>query len=134
MPMLSQHDRWKPVLVLFLFGSLVGCAGRPPLQQLTLARAGVTAARQADAPQAAREDFNLAEQYLTRAEQALELKRYEEAREWADRTVLAAEAARAKAQGTAAERRVEQVQRSLEQLQQELDRQRSRAEELKRQL
>ena len=124
----------KRLLLPFLLGGLIGCAGQPPLQQLTLARAGLMGAREADAPQAAREEFNLALQYLTRAEQALELRRYDEAREWADRAVLAAEVARAKAQGTATERRVEEVQRSLEDLQQELDHQRSRTEELKRHL
>jgi chromosome segregation ATPase len=132
--MLSVNQRWGIVFVLLLLGSLVGCAGKPPMEKLSLARAGVTAAREAGAAQAGAEEFKLAQEYLVRAEQALEQKQYDAARDWADRATLAAEAARAKGQEHAAGQRLGDTRRNLDQLQQDLDRLRSRTDELKRQL
>lgn len=132
--MFFQRDLWKGLLFVSLLGILVSCAGMPPIEQLTLAKVALTAAQEAGAPRSAPKEFHLADGYLSRAERALERGQYENARDWSERAMLAAQLARAKVQQDTGERQLAEAQRTHEQLRQELDRQRSRVEELKRQL
>ena len=94
----------------------------PPTDTISAAEKSITQAAQADAEPHARLELHLAREHLTQARAAMESERYEEARELAEKAVVEAELAEARANSARALRNVSEIREHIVTLQREIDR------------
>ena len=114
--------RWSAVLLVCGAIGLSGCsAGRPPTAQLAQATLAVQEADKSKAPQYAPAELHTARQELESAQQALRDKDYTKARRLAERALVDAQLAAAKAETEQARQAATALQRSIESLRQEAE-------------
>jgi len=102
--------------------SLSGCsAGRPPTAELAQATLAVQEANKSEAPHYAPAELNTARQELESAQQALREKAYTKARRLAERALVNAQLAAAKAETEQTRQAAVALQRSIESLRQEAE-------------
>jgi predicted lipid-binding transport protein (Tim44 family) len=110
--------------VLLVCGAigLSGCsAGRPPTAELAQATLAVKEADKSKAPQHAPAELNTARQELESAQQAMRGKDYTKARRLAERALVHAQLAAAKAETEQTRQAAAALQRSIESLRQEAE-------------
>lgn len=114
--------RWSAVLLVCGAIGLSGCsAGRPPTAELAQATLAVQEADKSKAPQHAPAELNTARQELESAQQAMRGKDYTKARRLAERALVHAQLAAAKAETEQARQAAAALQRSIESLRQEAE-------------
>jgi hypothetical protein len=110
-------------LTLFACSLGAGCASAPiPNEQLTTARTLVEQADKADAQRYAPADLQRAHDELSSAEKAVNERRYDDARRYAENAQVDADLASARASSGAAQRAAREVDRSIDSLRQESER------------
>ena len=114
--------RWSAVLLVCGAIGLSGCsAGRPPTAQLAQATLAVQEADKSKASQYAPAELNTARQELESAQQAMREKDYTKARRLAERALVNAQLAAAKAETEQTRQAAAALQRSIESLRQEAE-------------
>lgn len=114
--------RWSAVFLVCGAIGLSGCsAGHPPTAQLAQATLAVQEADKNKAPQYAPAELNMARQELESAQQATREKDYTKARRLAERALVNAQLAAAKAETEQARQAAAALQRSIETLRQEAE-------------
>ena len=114
--------QWSAVLLVCGAIGLSGCsAGRPPTAELAQATLAVQEADKSQAPQYAPADLNMARKELESAQQALRDKDYTKARRLAERALVNAQLAAAKAETEQTRQAAVALQRSIESLRQEAE-------------
>ena len=111
-------------LVVSCIALLGACAtqGEPPVADLATARTSVSQAEAAGAPQLAPSEFIAARDKLSRAEQAMRDKHYNDARNFSEEASVDADVAERKARAVKATRAAMDLQQSNAVLGNELDR------------
>jgi len=111
-------------LTLFSCGLAAGCAteGPIPTEPLATARTLVEQADKADAQRYAPADLQRAHDELSSAEKAVNDRRYDDARRYAENAQVDADLASARASSGAAQRAAREVDRSIDSLRQESER------------
>src|ERR1700730_9758116 len=111
-------------LALITYVLSAGCATESaiPRDQLTMARTLVEQADKSDAQRYAPADLQRAHDELSSAEKAVNDRRYEDARRYAENAQADADLASARASSGEAQRAAHEVNRSIETLKQESDR------------
>jgi len=99
----------------------VGVAGRPPTAQLAQATLAVQEADKSKAPQYAPAELKTSRQELESAQQAMREKDYTKARRLAERALVNAQLAAAKAETEQTRQAAVALQRSIETLRQEAE-------------
>jgi predicted exporter len=113
---------WGVGLLVWGLIGLSGCrAGRPPTAELAQASLAVQEADKSTAPQYAPAELHLARQDLEGAQQALREKAYTTARRLAERAVVHAQLAEAKAETEQTRQAAAALQRSIDSLRQEAE-------------
>jgi len=114
--------QWSAGLVLSGALALSGCsAGRPPTADLAQATLAVQEADKSAAPQYAPAELHTARQELESAQRALREKAYTTARRLAERALVHAQLATAKAETEQARQAAAALQRSIDTLRQEAE-------------
>ena len=114
--------QWSTVLLVCGVIGLSGCsAGRPPTAQLAQATLAVQEADKSKAPQYAPAELHTARQELESAQQVLREKDYTKARRLAERALVNAQLAAAKAETEQTRQAAAALQRSIESLRQEAE-------------
>jgi len=114
--------QWSTVFMICGTIGLSGCsAGRPPTAALAQATLAVQEADKSKAPQYDPADLNMARQELESAQQAMREKEYIKARRLAERALVNAQLAAAKAETEQARQAAAALQRSIESLRQEAE-------------
>ena len=114
--------QWSTVLLVGGVIGLSGCsAGRPPTAELAQATLAVQEADKSQAPQYAPADLHTARRELESAQQALRDKDYTKARRLAERALVNAQLAAAKAETEQTRQAAVALQRSIESLRQEAE-------------
>lgn len=101
---------------------LVGCAGKPPLANLSQAELAVQEADKKTASQYAPLELQTAREQLEKAKRAMDDKKYDAARHLADQALVNAQLAESKAGAEKARQAAAELQRSIETLRAELQR------------
>jgi predicted S18 family serine protease len=99
---------------------MAGCAGKPPLANLSQADLAVQEAEKKTASQYAPLDLQTAREQLNKAKRAMDDKKYEEARRLADQALVNAQLAEAKAGAEKARQAAAELQKSIQMLRAEL--------------
>lgn len=116
----SRPDR---ALLVFLIPLALACATvTPPTDTISAADRSITDATQADAEPIARLDLYLAREHLAQARTAMDAKRYEEAREYAEKSLVESELAETKANAIRAQRNVAEIHEDVATLRREIER------------
>jgi predicted lipid-binding transport protein (Tim44 family) len=114
--------QWGAVLLVCGTLGLSGCsAGRPPTAELAQATLAVQEADKSKAPQYDPADLNMARKELESAQQAMHEKEYTKARRLAERALVNAQLAAAKAETEQTRQAAAALQRSIESLRQEAE-------------
>jgi predicted lipid-binding transport protein (Tim44 family) len=114
--------QWSAVLLVCGTLGLSGCsAGRPPTAELAQATLAVQEADKSQAPQYDPADLNMARKELESAQQAMREKEYTTARRLAERALVNAQLAAAKAETEQTRQAAAALQRSIESLRQEAE-------------
>jgi uncharacterized protein DUF4398 len=114
--------QWGAGLLVCGVIGLSGCsAGRPPTAELAQATLAVQEADKSEAPQYAPAELRLARQELEGAQHAVREKAYTTARRLAERALVNAQLAAAKAETEQTRQAAAALQRSIESLRQEAE-------------
>ena len=122
--MTSKHAVFQLSSVLLVCGAvgLSGCsAGRPPTAALAQAELAVQQANQSQASQYAPLELHTARQQLESAQQAMRKEEYDQARRLAERALVNAQLAEAKAGAEQTRQAAVALQSSIESLRQEAE-------------
>jgi hypothetical protein len=119
---LTAFRHWIGVPVICGVLGMAGCAGKPPLANLSQAELAVQEADKKTASQYAPLELQTARDELDRAKRAMDAKQYDEARHLADQALVNAQLAEAKAGAEKARQAAAELQRSIETLRAELQR------------
>ncbi len=117
---------WRPrpscalLSVMTLF-SLACATGTPPTDTIGAAERSITEAVQADAEPYARLELYLAREHLAAAQTSLEKERYDEARDLAEKALVEAQLAEAKANSARAQRNVTEIREHIATLRREIE-------------
>jgi chromosome segregation ATPase len=114
------------IQLLLLCGAmgLSSCAGKPPaatVSQVSQAELAVQQASQSKAPDYASVELYTAREQLAGAQDALHKKQYTEARRWAERALVNAQLAEAKADAEQTRRAAAELRQSIEALRREVE-------------
>jgi len=111
-------------MALLACGLGAGCAtqGPVPTEQLTMARTLVEQADKANAQRYAPADLQRAHDELSSAEKAVNDRKYDDARRYAENAQVDADLASARASSGEAQRAAQEVNRSIDSLKQESER------------
>lgn len=107
---------------LLLLGAGCASSGKPPVAEITAARASITQAESVGAVQQAPVDLLAAREKLGRAEAAVRDKRYLQARQLADEAQVDAEVAERRTRAMKAQQAVAELERSNQLLREEIER------------
>jgi len=117
----------KAVLPLLLLCGAMGlssCAGKPPaatVSQVSQAELAVQQASQSKAPEYASLELYTAREQFASAQEAMHKKEYTQARRWAERALVNAQLAEAKADAEQTRRAAAELQQSIEALRREAE-------------
>ncbi len=114
--------QWSAGFLVWSVIGLSGCsAGRPPTAELAQATLAVQEADKSEAPHYAPAELRLARQELDLAQHAMRAKEYTTARRLAERALVNAQLAAAKAETEQTRQAAAALQRSIESLRQEAE-------------
>jgi hypothetical protein len=115
---------WQWVGVPLMCGvlGLAGCAGKPPLANLSQANLAVQEAEKSTASQYAPLELQIAREQLDKAKRATNDKKYDEARRLADQALVNAQLAEAKAGAEKSRQAAAELQESIQALRAEIQR------------
>jgi len=99
---------------------LISCAGQPPKEELSKAELAVNKATESKATQIAPLELRKARDHLDQAKQAMQDKKYPEARRLAESAMVEAELAEAKSEAQSAQENVADLQQSLKTMREEM--------------
>jgi hypothetical protein len=119
---LMSLRRWIGVPLICAALGMVGCAGKPPLANLSQAELAVQEADKKTASQYAPLELQTAREQLNRAKRAMDDKEYDTARHLADEALVNAQLAEARAGAEKARQAAAELQRSIQTLRAELQR------------
>jgi multidrug efflux pump subunit AcrA (membrane-fusion protein) len=119
---LMSLQRWISVPLICGALGMVGCAGKPPLANLSQAELAVQEADKKTASQYAPLELQTAREQLGDAKRAMDDKEYDTARRLADQALVNAQLAEAKAGAEKARQAAAALQRSIQTLRTELQR------------
>jgi len=117
----------KAVLPLLLLCGAMGlssCAGKPPaatVSQVSQAELAVQQASQSKAPEYASLELYTAREQFASAQEAMHKKEYTQARRWAERALVNAQLAEAKADAEQTRRTAAELRQSIEALRREAE-------------
>lgn len=118
-----KRPRLRRTSVAFLSPLALACAtAAPPTDMISAAEKSIGEATQADVEPIARLEMYLAREHVTQARTAMDAKRYDEAREFAEKALVEAELAEAKATSVRAQRNVTEIREHIATLRREIDR------------
>jgi tetratricopeptide (TPR) repeat protein len=116
---MNVRRAFLPLLAPFAFA----CAtATPPTETLGAAERSIAEATQNDAEPYARLEMHLAREHEAQAQAAMAAERYDEARELAEKALVEAELAEAKANSMRAQQNVTEIREHIATLQREIDR------------
>lgn len=119
---LTALRQWIGVPLICGVLGMAGCAGKPPLANLSQADLAVQEADKKTASQYAPLELQTARQQLDKAKRAMDDKEYDEARRLADQALVNAQLAEAKAGAEKARQAAAELQKSIQTLRAELQR------------
>jgi hypothetical protein len=119
---LTSLQRWIGVSLVCVVLGMVGCAGKPPLANLSQAELAVQEADTKTASQYAPLELKTAREQLAEAKRAMDDEEYDEARRLADQALVNAQLAEAKAGAEKARLAAAELQKSIQTLRTEVQR------------
>ncbi len=119
---LTSLQRWIGVPLVCGVLWMVGCAGKPPLANLSQAELAVQEADTKTASQYAPLELKTAREQLAEAKRAMDDEEYDEARRLADQALVNAQLAEAKAAAEKARLAAAELQKSIQTLRTEVQR------------
>jgi hypothetical protein len=117
-----QKKKWTILKTIFIVTMLTACAGVAPMEKMIKLESSISNARQAEAIVYAPLELKFAEDKYKMAQDAIEDKDYDVARELADQALLDAQLAEVKALSIKAEKEAQEMRESIETLRGELNR------------
>ena len=116
-----SHLRWLILLILPVFGA---CAttGEPPTATLSKAELAVDNAAETQAPQYAPLELRKARSHIQQARQAVDQENYEEAQRLAEKALVEAQLAQAKADAQVAQNTLAEMRDSIDTIRREAER------------
>ncbi|MDH0749671.1 DUF4398 domain-containing protein [Pseudomonas sp. GD03842] len=106
-------------LVLGTTALLAGCAGKPPSEQYAVTQSAVNAAVTAGATEFAPVEMKAAQDKFKQSELAMQEKKYDEARKYAEQAEWDARVAERKAQAAKAQKAVQDARQGVNELREE---------------
>ena len=88
-----MHFSFRILVLMGAFGFLIGCATEPPLEQFTIARAALNAARDVDATRYSPGHFHRAEEQYRYGEKSYRAEDYAVAKNYFEQAIYFAEQA-----------------------------------------
>jgi Domain of unknown function (DUF4398) len=123
-----NRTRFRGVPLVLLTPLAFACATvTPPTDTINAADRAIVEATQADAEPHARLEMHLAREHVEKARVAVKEERYAEARELAEKALVEAELAEAKANSVRAQRNVREIRDHIATLQREIERESGRS-------
>jgi hypothetical protein len=119
---LTSLQRWIGVSLVCGVLGMAGCAGKPPLANLSQAELAVQEADTKTASQYAPLELKTAREQLAEAKRAMDDEEYDEARRLADQALVNAQLAEAKAGAEKARLAAAELQKSIQTLRTEVQR------------
>jgi Domain of unknown function (DUF4398) len=119
---LTSLRQWIAVLLVCGVIGMAGCAGKPPLANLSQAELAVQEADTNTASQYAPLELKTAREQLADAKRAMDDEEYDEARRLADQALANAQLAEAKAGAEKARQAAAELQKSIQTLRAEVQR------------
>jgi len=119
---LTSLRQWIGVLLACGILGMAGCAGKPPLANLSQAELAVQEADTKTASQYAPLELKTAREQLAEAKRAMDEEEYDEARRRADQALVNAQLAETKAGAEKARQAAAEVQKSIQTLRTEVQR------------
>jgi hypothetical protein len=119
---LTSLRQWIGVLLICGVVGMAGCAGKPPLANLSQAELAVQEADTKTASQYAPLELKTAREQLADAKRAMDDEEYDEARRLADQALVNAQLAEAKAGAEKARQAAAELQKSIQTLRAEAER------------
>lgn len=123
MDIADAHKRkWTLFTIIFLGSMIPACAGVAPMEKMVKLESQISNARQAEAIVYSPLELKFAEDKYQLAQDAIEDKDYDVARQLADEALLDAQFAEIKALSVKAEKEAQEMRESIETLRSELNR------------
>lgn len=123
MDIADAHKRkWTVFTIIFLGSMIPACAGVAPMEKMVKLESQISNARQAEAIVYSPLELKFAEDKYQLAQDAIEDKDYDVARQLADEALLDAQFAEIKALSVKAEKEAQEMRESIETLRSELNR------------
>ena len=118
----ANKRKWAIFIIIFMASMISACAGVAPMEKMVKLESTIANARQAEAIVYAPLELKFAEDKYEMAQDAIEDKDYDVARQLADEALLDAQLAEVKALSVRAEKEAQEMRESIETLRSELNR------------
>jgi hypothetical protein len=118
----ANKMKWTVFAAIFMVSMIPACAGVAPMEKMVKLESQITNARQAEAIVYSPLELKFAEDKYRLAQDAIEDKEYDVARQLADEALLDAQFAEIKALSVRAEKEAQEMRESIETLRTELNR------------
>ncbi len=118
----ANKRKWTVFTLIFMVSMIPACAGVAPMEKMVKLESQITNARQAEAIVYSPLELKFAEDKYRLAQDAIEDKEYDVARQLADEALLDAQFAEIKALSVRAEKEAQEMRESIETLRTELNR------------
>ena len=118
----ANKRKWTIFTIIFLVSIIPACAGVAPMEKMVKLESQIANARQAEAIVYSPLELKFAEDKYELAQDAIENKKYDVARQLADEALLDAQFAEIKALSVRAEKEAQEMRESIETLRSELNR------------
>ena len=122
----AHKRKWTVFAIIFMVSMIPACAGVAPMEKMVKLESQIANARQAEAIVYAPLELKFAEDKYRLAQDAIEDKKYDMARQIADEALLDAQFAEVKALSVRAEKEAREMRESIETLRTELNRMQTR--------
>lgn len=118
----ANKRKWTVFTLILMVSMIPACAGVAPMEKMVKLESQITNARQAEAIVYSPLELKFAEDKYRLAQDAIEDKEYDVARQLADEAMLDAQFAEIKALSVRAQREAQEMRESIETLRTELNR------------
>ncbi len=118
----ANKRKWTVFTLSFMVSMIPACAGVAPMEKMVKLESQISNARQAEAIVYSPLELKFAEDKYRLAQDAIEDKEYDVARQFADEAMLDAQFAEIKALSVRAQREAQEMRESIETLRTELNR------------
>jgi hypothetical protein len=118
----ANKRKWAIFIMIFMVSMIPACAGVAPMEKMVKLESTIANARQAEAIVYAPLELKFAEDKYKMAQNAIEGKEYDVARQLADEALMDAKLAEVQALSVKAEKEAQEMRESIETLRSELNR------------